>query len=240
MASSSSPSSTTIQIHPLTTEEITTATTAAPMPSTGPTPPATVMSSVANLAQLLPTGTVLAYQALSPSFTNHGKCETSNQWLTGVLVVVLAMLCLFFSFTDSVVGRRDGKLYYGFATLHGFNVFNFSSEEERQEWNDLDQFRRLRLRPLDFVHAFFAAVVFLTVAFSDVGLQNCFFQDADRNTEELLKNLPMGMAFLSSFVFIIFPTKRKGIGFSDTAPPQKESHAQSDLTTPLLAGVEVA
>ena len=74
------------------------------------------------------------------------------------------------------------------------------------------------------MHAFFAAVVFLMVAFSDVGLQNCFFPDANRNTEELLKNLPMGMAFLSSFVFIIFPTKRKGIGFSDNAPPQKVVH----------------
>uniref|UniRef100_A0A453AEB5 DUF679 domain-containing protein n=1 Tax=Aegilops tauschii subsp. strangulata TaxID=200361 RepID=A0A453AEB5_AEGTS len=210
-------------IHPLTKEddhEITVARTAPPMTTKGPAP-ATVMSSVANLAQLLPTGTVLAYQALSPSFTNHGKCETSNQWLTGTLVTVLAFACLFFSFTDSIVGRRDGKLYYGFATPCGFNVFNFSSEEERQEWNDLDQFRRLRLRPLDFMHAFFAAVVFLTVAFSDVGLQNCFFPDANRNTEELLKNLPMGMAFLSSFVFVIFPTKRKGIGFSDNAPPQK-------------------
>ncbi|KAF7092038.1 hypothetical protein CFC21_094560 [Triticum aestivum] len=242
MASSSSSSPTAIQIHPLTNEDdgkITAAGTAPPTPTTGPAP-ATVMSSVSNLAQLLPTGTVLAYQALSPSFTNHGKCETSNQWLTGALVVVLTVSCLFFAFTDSVVGRRDGKLYYGFATLRGFNVFNFSSEEERNEWNDLDQFRKLRLRPLDFVHAFFAAVVFLTVAFSDVGLQNCFFPEAGRNTEELLKNLPMGMAFLSSFVFIIFPTKRKGIGFTDNAPRQKEIHTQSDLTTPLLAGVEVA
>ncbi|KAI4983042.1 hypothetical protein ZWY2020_023534 [Hordeum vulgare] len=242
MASSSSLSSTAIQIHPVTDDDggkITAAGTARPAPTTGPAP-ATVMSSVSNLAQLLPTGTVLAYQALSPSFTNHGKCETSNQWLTGALVVILALSCLFFAFTDSVVGRRDAKLYYGFATPRGFNVFNFSSEEERQEWDDLDQFRRLRLRPLDFVHAFFAAVLFLTVAFSDVGLQNCFFPEAGRNTEELLKNLPMGMAFLSSFVFIIFPTKRKGIGFTDNTPRQKEIHTQSDLTTPLLAGVEVA
>ncbi|XP_037481924.1 protein DMP10-like [Triticum dicoccoides] len=226
MASSFSSSSMEVQIHPLTKDddgEITAAGTASPMSTKGPAP-ATVMSSVASLAQLLPTGTVLAYQALSPSFTNHGKCETSNQWLTGTLVAVLASACLFFSFTDSIVGRRDGKLYYGFATPRGFNVFNFSSEEERQEWHDLDQFRRLRLRPLDFMHAFFAAVVFLTVAFSDVGLQNCFFPDANRNTQELLKNLPMGMAFLSSFVFIIFPTKRKGIGFSDNAPAQKVVH----------------
>ncbi|VAI51408.1 unnamed protein product [Triticum turgidum subsp. durum] len=186
--------------------------TAVPMPTTNK-----VMSSVANHAQLLPTGTVLTDQTLSPSFTNHGKCETfsSNQWLTTALVIVLAYACIFFSFTDSVIGHHDGKLYYGVATPDGFNVFNFSDEDEKREWAGLDEFRRLWLRLLDFVHTFFTAVVFLTVAFSDVGLQNCFFRDAGRNTRELLKNLPLGMAFLSSSMFIIFPTKRKGIGFND-------------------------
>lgn len=178
-----------------------------------------VMTSASNLAQLLPTGTVLAYQALSPSFTNHGECTAANQWLTAVLVGVLAAFSLFFSFTDSVVGR-DGKLYYGVATPRGFNVFNFSGEEEERLWA-LGQLRRLQLRPLDYVHAFFTAVVFLTVAFSDVGLQKCFFSDAGDNTNELLKNLPLGAAFLSSFVFLIFPTTRKGIGYNDNTPQRK-------------------
>ncbi|KAF7081343.1 hypothetical protein CFC21_085296 [Triticum aestivum] len=225
MASSSSPSSMVTQISPLTNDvddrKITAAGAALPTPTTD-----RVMFGIANLAQLLPTGTVLTYQALSPSFTNHGKCETSgsNQWLTAALVAVLAAVCIFFSFTDSVIGHHDGKLYYGVATTHGFNVFNFSDEDERREWSGLDEFRRLRLQTLDFVHGFFTAVVFLTVAFSDVGLQNCFFPDAGRNNQELLKNLPLGMAFLSSIVFIIFPTKRKGIGFSDTTPRQKFVH----------------
>ncbi|CAL4949787.1 unnamed protein product [Urochloa decumbens] len=179
-----------------------------------------VMTSAANLAQLLPTGTVLAYQALSSSFTNHGNCAPSNRWLTAVLVAVLAAFSLFFSFTDSIVGR-DGKLYYGVATPHGFNVFNFSSEEEERKW--ATKLQKLRLRPLDYVHAFFTAVVFLTVAFSDVGLQRCFFPNAGVNTSELLKNLPLGTAFLSSFVFMIFPTKRKGIGYNDSTPHQKAS-----------------
>ncbi|CAL4956796.1 unnamed protein product [Urochloa decumbens] len=179
------------------------------------------MTSAANLAQLLPTGTVLAYKALSPSFTNHGACAASNRWLTAVLVAVLAAFSLFFSFTDSVVGR-DRKLYYGVATPHGFNVFNFSGEEEEREWA-LGELRKLRLRPLDYVHAFFTAVVFLTLAFSDVGLQRCFFPKAGFNTSELLKNLPLGAAFLSSFVFMIFPTKRKGIGYNDSTPHQKAS-----------------
>ncbi|XP_044443807.1 protein DMP3 [Triticum aestivum] len=195
--------------------------TTAPAAAAGPAPTATdkVMSSAANLAQLLPTGTVLAYQALSPSFTNHGKCFSSNQWLTAALVIVLAVLCVLFSFTDSVLGR-DKKLYYGIATLRGFNVFNFSDEEEKLQWTPAE-FRRLRIRPLDFVRAVFTALVFLTVAFSDVGLQNCFFPNTGMNTQELFKNLPLGIAFLSSFVFMIFPTKRKGIGYSDTTPRQK-------------------
>ncbi|KAL6868237.1 hypothetical protein ACP4OV_015082 [Aristida adscensionis] len=178
-----------------------------------------VMSSAANLAQLLPTGTVLAYQSLSPAFTNHGACLPSNRWLTAALVAALAALSLLLSFTDSVVGR-DGKLYYGVATPRGFDVFNFSGEEEEREWA-LGELARLRLRPLDYVHAFFAAVVFLTVAFSDVGLQRCFFPDAGANAHALLTNLPLGMSFLSSFVFIIFPTKRKGIGYNDATPQHK-------------------
>ncbi|KAK8452805.1 hypothetical protein SEVIR_5G177200v4 [Setaria viridis] len=186
-------------------------------PSSSGTTTDKVMSSAANLAQLLPTGTVLAYQALSPSFTNHGNCTTSNRWLTAVLVGVLAVFSLFFSFTDSVIGR-DRKLYFGVATPHGFNVFNLSEEEEKRELGEL---QKLRLRPLDYVHAFFTAVVFLTVAFSDVGLQRCFFPNAGVNTNELLKNLPLGMSFLSSFVFLIFPTKRKGIGYNDSTPRQK-------------------
>lgn len=175
------------------------------------------MPSVANLAQLLPTGTVLAYEALSPTFTNHGNCNIANKVLTGVMILVLAIICIFFSFTDSIVGDRDGKLYYGVATWNGFDVFNFSSQQERQLWTD-DDFKELRLRWLDIVQAIFTAVVFLTVAFSDVGLQNCFFPKPGENTQQVLKILPLGMAIVSSFIFSIFPTKRKGIGFNDIRP----------------------
>ncbi|WVZ71082.1 hypothetical protein U9M48_019707 [Paspalum notatum var. saurae] len=175
-----------------------------------------VVSCAANLAQLLPTGTVLAYQALSPSFTNNGACHDANKWLTATLVAVLAAFSLFFSFTDSVVGQ-DGKVYYGVATPNGFNVFKFSAEEEQRQWAP-NELQKLHLRPLDYVHAVFAAVVFLTIAFSDAGLQRCFFPTASDNTKEFLRNLPLGMAFLSSFIYLIFPTKRKGIGYNDTTP----------------------
>ena len=44
------------------------------------------------------------------------------------------------------------------------------------------------------MHVIFTALVFLAMAFSDVGLHNCFFPNANRNTEEVLKNLPSGIA----------------------------------------------
>jgi hypothetical protein len=62
------------------------------------------------------------------------------------------------------------------------------------------------------------------VAFNDVGLENCFFPNAGGNSEELFKNLPLGMALLSSFVFIVFPTKRKDIGYSRTTSPKKVTY----------------
>ncbi|GJN31839.1 hypothetical protein PR202_gb20288 [Eleusine coracana subsp. coracana] len=114
------------------------------------------------------------------------------------------------------------KLYYDVATPQGFKVFNFSGEEADRDWT-LGELHKLRLRPMDYVHAFFTVVVFLTVAFSDVGFQKCFFPHVGNNASELLTNLPLGMAFLSSFVFTMFLTTRKGIRFNDISPHKKAS-----------------
>ncbi|CAO2208221.1 unnamed protein product [Urochloa humidicola] len=154
-------------------------------------PPRPALSSASDLLKLLPTGTVLAFQALAPSFSNHG----------------------------AVLGR-DGKLYHGAATLRGFYPFNFAGtrEERGAAFRDLS---RLRITALDLVHAFFSALVFLAVALADASVQGCLFPDAGPDVRELLVNLPLGAGFLSSMVFMIFPTTRKSIGYTDMAP-----HAQ--------------
>ncbi|XP_066314519.1 protein DMP3-like isoform X2 [Miscanthus floridulus] len=168
---------------------------AAPAAAVADDTPATAMdktlASVANLAKLLPTGTALAFQSLSPSFTNRGACLPSN---------------------------RDGKLYYGVATVKGFLVFNYTGDDDegdaerrRQVFKNL---RRLRIRWVDYVHAVFSAVVFLTVAFSTVAVQNCFFPDASENVNQMLTNLPLGAGFFSAMVFLVFPTTRKGIDYT--------------------------
>ncbi|KAF3339305.1 hypothetical protein FCM35_KLT16776 [Carex littledalei] len=181
---------------------------------TNPTMVDKTLSSTANLAQLLPTGTVLAFEALSSSFTDNGQCLMANKFLTTLLIFFCLLSCFVFTFTDSLVGQ-DGKHYYGIATFKGFYVFNFSGtdEEAARIFHDL---RRLRIRiVIDFVHAIFSSFVFLVVAFSDTGVQRCFFPSADSNVKELFIKLPLGVAFLASFVFIIFPTTRKGIGYTN-------------------------
>ncbi|KAL6615557.1 hypothetical protein ACP70R_037827 [Stipagrostis hirtigluma subsp. patula] len=193
-----------------------------PAATAAPTTIDRTLASVANLAKLLPTGTALAFQSLSPSFTNRGACLASNRYLTAALLYFCVLSCVFFSFTDSFVGG-DGKLYYGVATAKGFLVFNYDTaddggdedadaERRRRVFGDL---RRLRIRWVDYVHAVFTAVVFLTVAFSDAAVQTCYFpHHADDNVQQMLTNLPLGAGFLSTIVFLVFPTTRKGIDYT--------------------------
>ncbi|GJN18422.1 hypothetical protein PR202_gb05584 [Eleusine coracana subsp. coracana] len=168
------------------------------------------LTSVANLAKLLPTGTALAFQAMSPSFTNRGACLPANRYLTAALIYVCVLSCAFFSFTDSFVGG-DGKLYYGVATAKGFLVFNYARNDDDDDAADAD---RRRIRRVDYVHAVFSAVVFLTVAFSDAAVQTCYFPVAGDNVKQMLTNLPLGAGFLSTMVFLVFPTTRKGIDYT--------------------------
>ena len=191
-----------------------------PLPAAAPKAAArSALSSASDLMKLLPTGTVLAFQALAPSFSNHGVCHVANRYLVLSLVVACAASCVLLSFTDSLVGR-DGKLYHGAATFGGFYPFNFTGTREEREATFKD-LARLRITALDFVHAFFSALVFLAVALADASIQGCLFPDAGRDVRELLVNLPLGAGFLSSMVFMIFPTTRKSIGYADMAP-----HAQ--------------
>lgn len=175
------------------------------------------LSGASDLLKLLPTGTVLAFQALAPSFSNHGVCHAvANRYLVLALIGACAASCMLLSFTDSLIGH-DGKLYYGVATLRGFRPFNFAGtrEEHGTVFKDLSRFR---ITALDFVHAFFSAVVFLAVAFADAAVQTCLFPEAEADMRELLVNLPLGSGFLSSMVFMIFPTTRKSIGYTDMTP----------------------
>lgn len=177
----------------------------------------TAATAAANLANLLPTGTVLIFQALVPSFSNNGDCVVANKYLTLPLIACCSLVCFFSSFTDSFIGHHDSKLYYGIATFEGIYLFNDCdcNDGNGEEELDHNQRAKYRITVIDFVHAFASLTVFLVFALSSSYVQDCFFPKAGANEKQLIVNLPLGVGILSSFLFMIFPTKRRGIGYGD-------------------------
>jgi hypothetical protein len=69
------------------------------------------------------------------------------------------------------------------------NILNMPHEEEKVVFKDLKpELKKRGLKAVDWVHAFLSLVVFLTIAGSDVGLQNCFFPAATDDTRQWLSS----------------------------------------------------
>lgn len=174
------------------------------------------LATAANLANLLPTGTVLGFRALTPSFSNQGNCHLSNKYLTAILIGICAIACFLSSFTDSFIDS-DGKLYYGIASFSGLKIFNckYNYDNEAESDMQMQDLTQYKICYIDFVHAFLSVMVFLVFALSDSDVQSCYFAVGGENLKELVTNLPLGAGVLSSFLFMLFPTTRRGIGVAD-------------------------
>ncbi|WRX24817.1 Protein DMP - like 6 [Theobroma cacao] len=170
----------------------------------------------ANLANLLPTGTVFAFQAIVPSFSNNGRCEAAHKYMTLGVIILCSLACFLSSFTDSFVGE-DGKLYYGIATCNGLYVFNDDNDDaldlEKDSVNKM--LKKYRLTAKDFVHACCSLTLFLVIACSSFDVQRCYFPNPGPNGDALMANLPLAAGILASGLFMLFPTKRRGIGYAD-------------------------
>ncbi|CAN4111200.1 unnamed protein product [Withania somnifera] len=175
---------------------------------------AKVLAGASNLANLLPTGTVLAFQTLMPSFTDGGSCLVTHKYLTEGLIIVCAAACFFSSFTDSFLDQ-NGKIYYGIAVPKSFYVFNYDPIQHNDD-RMKDYLRSYRLKKMDFVRALVSLMMFLMFALADANVQDCYWPKADPNMKALFMNLPLAGAIFSTFFFSIFPTTRRGIGYADS------------------------
>ncbi|KAG1334983.1 Protein DMP6 [Cocos nucifera] len=167
--------------------------------------------STANLANLLPTGTVLAFQVLSPTCTNLGRCTGC----TACLVAFCGLSCFILNFTDGFhrSAGAEGKVQYGLATFGGLWVFDGAVSlppEIAKEY-------RIKFR--DFVHAFMSVLVFMAVVLCEKNVVSCFYPVRSENLEQLLTTLPVAIGLLGSALFVVLPTKRHGIGFPQSPPP---------------------
>ncbi|KAF3794115.1 hypothetical protein EJ110_NYTH08143 [Nymphaea thermarum] len=165
--------------------------------------------STAHLANLLPTGTVLAFQLLSPVFTNQGRCTDASRFMAASLLSLCGISCFLLSFTDSFK-RPDGTVRHGIATPRGFLVLDGDGDAGGLASEKAAEFR---IRWIDFVHAFASLLVFAAVALLDQNVVGCFYPLPSAEMKEVLSSLPMGIGVLCSMLFVAFPTKRHGIGF---------------------------
>ncbi|KAJ4880351.1 hypothetical protein Rs2_37406 [Raphanus sativus] len=160
------------------------------------------LTSAANLANLLPTGTLLAFQLLIPVFTTNGSCEYATRVLTLVLLTLLSISCFLSSFTDSVIAE-DGNVYYGFATRKGMWVFDYPDPSGL----GLPDLSKYRIRFVDWIHAVLSMLVFGAVAMRDTNAVSCFYPAPEQETKKVLDIVPVGVGVICSLLFLVFPTR---------------------------------
>ncbi|KAL6139285.1 hypothetical protein ACLB2K_064562 [Fragaria x ananassa] len=191
------------------------------------------IAGVANLANLLPTGTVLAFQALIPSFSNNGECHPANKGLSISLIFICAFICLFTSFTDSFIDSTDGKFYYGIITTEGIHILNprakvitddheKETHQKKEEDDEKERLKKYKIKPIDWLHAFLSLSLFFIFALTDLNVKNCFFPEPSDDLNQIIINLPLGAGVFASFLFTIFPTTRRGIGYTQPRPNKEE------------------
>ncbi|CAI9094071.1 OLC1v1029732C1 [Oldenlandia corymbosa var. corymbosa] len=161
----------------------------------------------AHLANLLPTGSVLAFQMFSPSLTHEGKCQSIvYQSLTLGFLGLCAVSCFLLCFTDSIRDER-GKVRYGVATFKGFRVLDGSIDVPPE---DADKYK---INFMDFFHAFMSLLIFGAVAMFDQNVMNCLYPNRSGKMQEILTIVPVVVGVVGSLMFVVFPSKRHGIGF---------------------------
>ncbi|GAA0172448.1 hypothetical protein LIER_26274 [Lithospermum erythrorhizon] len=166
------------------------------------------LESTANLASLLPSGTLLAFELLMPIFTNDGSCDTTTRPMTLVLLAILASTCFLASFTDSIEAS-DGQIYHGLATLKGLWIFDYPAASASGIPDDLSKYR---VNIIDMVHAVSSVFVFVAIALKDNNVVQCFYPSPDHSTLEILDVVPIGIGLICSLLFVVFPSRRRGIG----------------------------
>ncbi|KAL9454679.1 hypothetical protein AB3S75_010140 [Citrus x aurantiifolia] len=160
----------------------------------------------AHLARLLPTGSVLTFQILSPILTHQGRCPThASRVITLGLLALCGVSCFILRLTDSFRDER-GKVRYGLATFRGLWVIDTSlklTPEEKAQY---------QLKFIDLFHALASILVFAAIALFDKNVVNCFFPTPSEEAKELLMRVPIGIGIACSILFVLFPSKRHGIG----------------------------
>ncbi|XP_031497067.1 protein DMP6-like [Nymphaea colorata] len=161
-----------------------------------------ILSGTARLNVLLPTATILGFTIFAPLATNDGSCGTLNRWLTAIFLGFCVLSCAFFTLMDSY-RTVSGRICYGVATIHGI----WSLSGGRRKPADPSAYR---LRLSDLFHVTLSIVAFLAFASSHNDVAACYYKAMPRKVTNVV---PLVFGFVISLLLVMFPSKRKGIGY---------------------------
>ncbi|XP_052137617.1 protein DMP6-like, partial [Oryza glaberrima] len=174
------------------------------------------LNSTADLAKHLPTSVVLAFGVLSPSSTADGSCTAANRALTACLVGACALCCFLLCFSNSY---RDGTgaVRYDFVTPSGrLRLIDGSGSLPPRD-------NRYRLGARDVLHGALSFAVFLAVAMVDHNVVAHFYPVESPATRQLLAAVPMAAGVVDSFLFTMFPSTCRCIGFPVAAGARRHT-----------------
>ena len=106
----------------------------------------------------------------------------------------------------------DGRVYHGLATFKGMWVYDYPDPSG----SGLPDLSKYKVRLIDWVHAVLSVLVFGSVALRDKNVLSCFYPKPGHETQEVLDIVPLGVGIICSFLFVVFPTSRQGIGYPVT------------------------
>lgn len=165
---------------------------------------------LAQLANILPTSTYMAFQVIAPLATNNGHCGLTEKIVTGVLLVVFAVIITFSCFTDSV--KIGDKVYYGIVTSKGLWNWSFSGVISGADTNFYTGgTTKYKLRAWDFVNAFVSLIAFAALTLLADPIASCFFP---RLSSTVYKAVPLIVGVLVSFIVSFAPAARNGVGYT--------------------------
>nr|POE53822.1 hypothetical protein CFP56_66351 [Quercus suber] len=84
------------------------------------------------------------------------------------------------------------------------------------------------LGPVDFVHGFLAVFVFGVIVCLDRNTVDCFYPLSESQHRVLLEVLPPVVGAISSVVLLIFPNKRRGIGYHSLSNTSRDENPRND------------
>ncbi|WOH04064.1 hypothetical protein DCAR_0623470 [Daucus carota subsp. sativus] len=161
-----------------------------------------ILSGVVRLNALLPTATILAFTLLHPLITNDGQCTSLTRWIMGCFLALTTASCMLFPITDSF-RTATGRLYHGVATMNGIwticggHVKPCVTSDFRLRWSDL-------------FYLLLSLIAFLTFAAAHSDVLSCYNVDLP---QKMTIYVPLVVGFLICAVYVIFPSRRKGIGY---------------------------